>query len=221
MEMDPGRRRSHLARPEVVTMRSIPNRRVRVYEADEIARTINRTFKAREVESEDEMPFSWPSRLQYAGDSYGVAYASDKWKKRRGDFELYKHIAESRNRAFVRPGFLRDFDNPKKPWPIVGPMIDFTRFPMPDTGTELALFEEIDLRLHVGGTHADPRFGKSDEGYVKVTLAHGLLGGGKICWSKTTGDKDQPFLFVYNEKDGVQIIVVGDELDIEKDGIVG
>ena len=38
---------------------------------------------------------------------------------------------------------------------------------------------------------------------------------------KSRKRKKEPFLFVYTERDGILMIVVGEELDVEKDGIVG
>lgn len=193
-----------------------PNRR-RVYDAEDVAREMRETFTAKNVREKINFRFDWPKRMQHIGDSLAVAYSSDKW---RDDNEqtLFKHLAESKNRVFAIPGFLRDFDDPKKPWPTIGPMVDFTELPLPKDIAELALFEEVDLKLHTKGTDARPRFGRGDDGIVKVTLAHGMLGGGKLMWSKTNL---QPFLFVYDEREGVKLFITGDELDVEADGIVG
>ena len=61
-----------------------------------------------------------------------------------------------------------------------------------------------------------------DDGVVTLTVRHGMLGGGQMLWSKNeNGASDEPFLFVYTEQDGVMFIIVGENLDIEKDGIVG
>lgn len=197
----------------------IPNRR-RVYDAEDVARDMRETFTKKKVREKIQFPFDWPKKMQHVGDSLAVAYQSDKWKD-EGDFELYKHLAESKNRVFMVSGFLRDYHNPKKAWPTIGPMIDMTEIPLPKDFAELALFEEADLKLHVKGTESRPRFGRGDDGIVKVTLAHGMLGGGKIMWSEVNGDEDQPFLFVYDEREGVKLFITGDELDVEADGIVG
>lgn len=195
---------------------STPNKgRVRVYESNELARDMFETFTARSVEREVEFPFDWPSAWQHVGDSLAIAYSSDKWDQ---DFTLYKHLAESRNRAYTVPGFLRDYDNPKEPWPTIGPRISLTDIPMPKHFSMLALFEEIDLRLHTRGNHDRPRFAvDEDDGVVKVTIRHGLLGGGHIMWDEAP----EPFLFVYTETDGPLILVTGEELAVESDGITG
>lgn len=206
-----------------------PNRpnRPRVVEARSIAAEIRRTFTDKDARREKELPFSWPARMQHVGDSLAVAYASDKWQK-PGDYELYKHLAESTNRVLVVPGFLCAFDDTRRPWPTVGPVISFGGMPMPKHFAVLGYFEEADLRLYATGPASAPAFGRGkDDGVVKVMVRHGMLGAGKIRWSAVGDGEDEPFLFVYTEarssgeRGGVKMIVVGDELDIEKDGIVG
>lgn len=193
--------------------------RVRVYEAEHIAREIRETFTAKKVQRKIKFPFNWPTEMQHVGDSLAVAYSSDKWKD-DGSYELYKHLAESRNRALCKEGFLRSMDNPSNPVPTIGPVVSFTDVPMPRDFAVLALFEEVDLELHTKGTDDNPQFGRG--GVVKVTVAHGMLGGSKIVWSAIDPDlDDQPFLVIYTEKDGPLMVIVGDELDIEADGIVG
>jgi hypothetical protein len=95
--------------------------------------------------------------------------------------------------------------------------------PLPQHFAVLGLFEEIDLQLYTKGTNRKPAFSDDkDEGVVGVRVRHGMLGGSYIRWSELYDDeKDQPFLFVYTRAAGVCIIVVGDSLDVKKDGIVG
>ncbi len=192
----------------------------RIYEAESIARDIRRTFTAKEEMKKHNFTFNWPRKWQNVGDSLAIAYSSDKWKD-EGDCELYKHLSEATQFAYCIPGFLRDYENPAKAWPTIGPSVDMSEIPMPREFAILALFEEIDLRLHTGGTDDEPRFGKKNEGIVKVTVAHGYLGASKIMWSEVEDRDDEPFLFVYTKKDGPLIVVLGEELDILADGIVG
>lgn len=195
--------------------------RVRVYEAEDIARDMRETFTAKKVSKQVRLPRGWPAEMQDVGESLAVAYSSDKWKS-DGDLELYKHLAESPNHALCVPGFLRNMDSPGKAWPVIGPTIDLSELPMPRDFAVLALFEEANLRLYTKGTDENPRFGrKASDGCVKVVVKHGMLGGGKILWSRTSRRKDQPFLFVYTEADGPLVIIVGQELDVLADGIVG
>lgn len=202
--------------------------RVRVYDARDLARSMAETFKDRPIEHEETLPFDWVPVLQHVGDSLAVAYSSDKWKPKgatgKRDWELYKHIAESRNRIFCDPGILRWSNAPGSAIKTIGPNVSFYDVPMPDSYAILALFKEANVRLHVGGSNSQPQFGKhADDGVLTLTVKHGLLGGSKIRWSKATGGrrKDQPFIFVYTEDDGPLFIILGEELDILKDGIVG
>jgi hypothetical protein len=197
-----------------------------VYDTRELAQNMRRTFADRPVEEEFRLNHAWPNILQNVGDSLAVAYDSDKWNKRRDDgtrvSELYKHIAESRNRALVRPGLLRSLWRPGVEWKVIGPLIDLGPIPMPAHFALLGLFEEIDLQLYTSGTDEAPQFGPDpEEGIVKVTVRHGMLGASAIRWREVGRGRDQPFLFVYTEHDGVLIVVVGEELGISKDGIVG
>jgi hypothetical protein len=198
-----------------------------VYDAQDLAIGMTERFKDRPLEYSEELPFSWPTYMQNVGDSLAVAYDSDKWKpkgnggKREG--ELYKHLAESRNRALVQPGLLRDEYKPNKTWPTKGPTVSLASVPMPQHFAVLGLFEEINLQLFTRGTNRSPAFSDDkDEGVVGVRVRHGMLGGSYIRWSELyDNEKDQPFLFVYTRAAGVCIIVVGDDLDVHKDGIVG
>lgn len=192
--------------------------RQRIVDAEEIAANYRAAFYAKEPTEQYEYPWVWPRRMQNVGDSLAVAYASDKWRDDK-QLILYKHLAESRNRALVVPGLLRDAHG--KPIDVIGPMVELTRAPMPEHFAVLAPLEEVDLCLHVGGTNKNPRFGKhEDDGVVKVTIGYALVGASKIRWS-LDGGEDQPMLLVYTEKDGPLMIIVGDELDVEADGIVG
>lgn len=198
-------------------MRASANKQSRrVYNAAEEARAIRETFADRPAERMIVLQHGWPTKLQNVGDSLAVAYGSDKWKPKRRDgtreIEAYKHLAESRNRAFVKPGFLRDISNPAKPWPVAGRYVQLAKVPMPQHFAVLGDFIEADLELHPHGDEPD---------IVKVTVEDGVLGASVIRWSEVGLGEDEPFLFVYTPRDGIFIVIAGEELDIEKDGIVG
>lgn len=208
-------------------MRASPSRRPLVVDAYDDAKHYREVFTKKPVTKARPLPFTWPSEMQLVGDSLAVAYESDKWKD-EGDFELYKHLAESRNRIFARPGFFYSYERQKEHFRVIGPTKPFWNVPMPRHFAFLALFEEAHFSFFNAGSNQSPRFVKP-EAIGRVFVAHGLLGGGKIRWSELDPRaKDQPFLFVYTEPDpsvrepgGVHMIIVGDELDIEADGIVG
>lgn len=202
--------------------------RVKVFEATDIAKNITRTFKDRDVESEQTFDFEWPDVIQEVGESLGVAYDSDKWKPKgsngRRASEVYKHIAESRNRIYAEPGLIRPPDNLGLPIKTIGPKLSLRKasqsgaIVMPRDFSELGRFMEANVVLHTGGSAASPELPKrGDKGVVTLSVKHGMLGASKM---KRHGEL-QPFLFVYHPDHGVYFIITGDELDIEKDGIVG
>lgn len=201
--------------------------RVRVYDTQELAANMRETFTARPVQYETEFDMDWPASMQHIGDSLAVAYASDKWKPKkkngRRELELYKHLAESRNRIFCYPGSVYLADSPSERLECIGPRVSFEGVPMPDSFAELARFEEVNVQLYTEGTDADPAFGAGeDNGVMTLTVRHGHLGGSFIRWGQLKKKrKAQPFLFVYTESDGIMFIIVGDDLAVEKDGIVG
>lgn len=202
--------------------------RVRVYDARDVAGTMRETFVNRPVDYETEFPFTWPPVMQCIGDSLAVAYASDKWKTKRKDGrrdrELYKHLAESRNHVFALPGVVtreRKRAGKYERYPVIGPRVSFadSKLVMPDSFAVLGFFEEANVQLYTEGTNARPAFGAGeDDGVVTLTVKHGMLGGSKMKVSPSTF---KPFIFAYTQTEGVYFIIVGDELDIEKDGIVG
>lgn len=206
------------------------SKRVRTYDAADMAAKMRETFTDRPVAVEEDFDFDWPEELQHVGDSLGVAYSSDKWKpKRRNgkrDLELYKHVAESRNRILCCPDIVHwdkrwDSGTSEKQVRCIGPTVSFADgvTMMPDSFAILGLFKEANVVLHVAGSEDKPAFGKNDDdGVVTLTVKHGMLAGGKI---KLGRGVLRPFIFVYTPEDGVLFIILGDELDVEKDGIVG
>lgn len=198
--------------------------RPRVYDAREIAERITTTFKNRPVEYEERLPFHWPAVVQHVGDSLGEAYDSDKWKSKgfggRRERELYKHLAESRHRALVVPGMLFDEDEGRVAR-CIGPKVSLADWPMPADFSIMAKMTEVDLCLFTRLVRGRPAFGPhEDDGCVAMRVPWGMLGGGMILWSRVSDEPDEPFLFVYDRK-GIVMLIVGDQLDIEADGIVG
>lgn len=226
-------------------------RRVRVYDAADIAADMRSTFADRPVEYTHRLQFDWPDELQHVGQSEAVAYGSDKWKHKRGGkraTELYKHLSESDNWAYLVPGSLTD-EQTGGPLDTIGPIISLSDMPMPKHFAVLGWCEELHLRLFTGGTDARPRLGRGDEGYMLVRYPRGMVGAGQILWNEVDpyrtelerydrvvkrflergGDPDevqpapdfnQTFLFIYTRA-GVMALILGDELGIERDGIVG
>jgi hypothetical protein len=183
------------------------------------------TFADRPVESTEKFKFGWPSTMQNVGDSLAVAYASDKWKPKGKsgvrEVELYKHLAESRNRLLATKDVIVDYDDHSKAWPVRGPNVSLASCPMPEHFAVLGLFEEIVIQLHDAGDDAKPRFTRNPD-IIHVSVKHAYLGGSYVQWSQIDSSRrDEPFIFVYTKSDGVMFVIFGDKLDVEKDGIVG
>jgi hypothetical protein len=202
--------------------------RVKVFEAETIARNIAQTFKDRPVESQEVLDFDWPDVIQEVGESLGVAYDSDKWKPRdelgKRDSEIYKHIAESRNRIYAEPSCIQPGQGTGLDLKPIGPKLSLAKASrsgeilMPESFAVLGRFVEANVVLHTSGTDEQPRRAtRGDKGVYTLSVKHGMLGASKM---KRNG-KLQPFLFVYRRDFGVYFIITGDQLDIEKDGIVG
>lgn len=196
--------------------------RVKVYDGHAEARRMREVFVDRPVEQEVAYRMSWPSSMQNVGDSIAVAYHSDKWKPKnrsgKRSLEAYKHLAESRNRCLAVPGVLVDYHT-GRPIQVFGPQVSLAgSVTMPRTFAMLGLFEELALVLHVGQRGSEGLFGEhEDDGVVHVAVRHAYLGGGVM--RQKSGK--EPFLFVFTKSHGVMFLVVGDELAIERDGIVG
>lgn len=209
--------------PPFKTELAVPNRasRPRVYDAYEAAKAIRERFQAAPVRHEERLPYGWPSVMQHVGDSLAVAYGSNKWKEDPVDMELYKHIAESRNRVFAVPDFFYRYDAPSERWPVIGPHISFHELPLPLHYAVLGDFYEANLKLHTHGSDEEPKLTPNDGGCVTVVCKDAMLGASVLQWSHLDpSSSDQPFLFVY-DRSGVKLFIVGEELDVERVGIVG
>jgi hypothetical protein len=177
----------------------------------DLARNLRETFVDRPVETERAVPWQWPRRLREIGTCQAVMYTSDKWKK-RGSFEDYKHVAEGPQWVLARSGFLVHYDTPSHQLPVVGPMIDLG--PLPDSFAVLADILGVQLQLYERGGADGYRIPKGDDGLYQVDISRAKLGASRFP------DSGDAFLIVYSSA-GVDLIIVGKQLDIEKDGIVG
>jgi hypothetical protein len=185
---------------------------LRVVDTSESAKKTFKTFHARESRREIELPFVWPARLQEVGAGKAEMYRSNKWKKDLKEHEDYKHVVESTRTVYVAPGFLVDDRDPRKKIRVVGPMVEFED-PMPKHITVLGPLLGIQLCLYEGEGE-DVSLPKGDEGLFEVSVARAMLAAAVHPKTKET------FLLVYTE-DGVHMILAGDRLSIEKDGITG
>ena len=186
---------------------------VRVVDTKDKAKGTFETFYARPSKREIELPFEWPRAMQEVGVGKAEMYRSNKWKKDLKETEPYKHVAEGTRTVYVKPGFLVEDASPSKKMRVVGPMYELEE-PMPKHVTVLGPLLGVQLCLYEGESEDDAHLPKGDSGFYEVWVARGILAA--AVHPKT----NETFLIVYTP-DGVQMILTGDKLSIEKDGIAG
>ena len=172
---------------------------------------IRETFQDKEFEREIHIPWNWPTSLRCIGEGYAVMYRSDKWKKRRGEFEDYKHVCESKKpwKLYAAPSFHVDGVE------LVGETKDVPASEMPKNFAELANCLGVQCRLYRrerGGRIVMPR--DEDAGFYEIQIKRAKLAAGRTRHGHT-------FLCVYVEDEGPKLFIFGTELDVEKDGITG
>ncbi len=156
---------------------------------------IREAFMDRPMRSAREEAWNWPTKLQEVGTCESVMYTSDKWQKDRRLVD-YKHVAEAPQKLLVPRGGLSV--------PTYGPMINLTG-DFPDSFAFLADCLGLQTRLYRKG-------GKPGD-YFQLDFPRCKVGAGKF------GDGGT-FLIIYDTR-SVHAVVIGEELDVLKDGIVG
>ena len=159
----------------------------------ETAVKIREKFTDRPHESVRRMDWEWPSSMIEVGTCEAIMYSSDKWQKRRGDKKDYKHVAEGPQRLYLKANADLGGAKPR------GKKIELKG--MPDSFAILADSLGVQSKLHETGEYVQL-------GFPKSTLAAGKFRNGKV------------FCFVFDAS-GVIAMVVGEKLDVLKDGIVG
>jgi hypothetical protein len=187
----------------------IPRRYVRnLTRADEReAVELRETFTDKPAVEKKLLSWGWPKTVREIGTAMAVMYRSDKWRK-KGDFEDYKHICESPEpwTLYATPAFDLNM-------PVHGASEPIPKGWMPENIAVLAFFLGIQCRLY-------EKRGKElflptgDDGLHQVTIPKARLAAART----KEGDL---FLTVYTEARGPLLLVFGQELDVEKDGIVG
>lgn len=192
------------------TDEGVPRRYERNRSSIEAAREIRRKFHDKDPQQEKPVPWQWPSEMQEIGTCEAVMYASNKWQSNPNKIIDYKHVAEGPQRILVREGFVRDHRS-SKPLRVVGPLHELND--MPDAFAVLDRILGVQVRMYEG-TDERPRLPDGDDGYFQIDIPNAYLGAARHP------ETDQTFLVVYSNE-GVHCVIVGDELNVEKDGIVG
>lgn len=181
----------------------------RLVDTEPEARQMFEEFHARDSRRRVKFNFNWPKSMQEAGRVVSELYRSNKWKRNLRDFEDYKHIAEAPQFCYMTPGFLRD-PSGKKAIPLYGDKVDLED-EMPKHFTILAPLIGIQVRLY----NEQGRLPRGDKNLFEIAVPQGMLGGARFPYS------EEAFLFVYTKRGGIHMLITGDQLDVEKDGIVG
>ena len=189
---------------------------VRNFDGAAEAKELRENFYAKPVSRVKQFGWSWPTELVEVGECLGTLYRSDKWHK-KGEFEDYKHKSEGEQRIYVVPG--APFEEIKAlGLPLVGAREKIPSRLMPTTFAELALFMGFQVKLYE--KDRSNRFFLPDDaehpdrGLYEFSIAHAKLGAGRC-------ENGRAFLVAYHERQGPYCFVFGEELDVEKDGIVG
>lgn len=151
--------------------------------------------------------------LQLVGTNESVAYASNKWGKKK-EFEEFKHVSESKQKLFAAPGAL-----PGRPYgPVWRPSDDVV---LPTTCAELSVLLFLEGRLFVGeDEEGNGVLGQGDEGCSRIRPAGCLLYGAYLG-DKGRSGYGEPCLLVISKTAGLQFLITGSGLDITRDGIIG
>jgi len=173
--------------------------RVRVVDTQDLARKDREVFHDSESRKRVELRAKWPSTLVDIGQGHGVLYRSDKWKT----VDNYKHLHESNWRMLVNPDFEMTFDDGKdlredqdltEIYEVAGPMPKHVAY--------------LGKCLGLQGVLNDGR------------LVHIEIPGAHWAAARIPGDEGHAVLLAYSA-DQVHVVVVGEQLGIERDGIVG
>ena len=184
-----------------------------------LTRKMRETFQDAPSRNAYALDAEWPECFHELGQGRSVSYTSNKWKDDPGEFEDFKHVAESRNITYASDlllsltGLKRTADGDR--WPMRVPNGE-----LPPTLAELApcLFLEVRL-IH----STEPRMRLEKQATV-IPLKQSMLYGGYFrpeggSW-KRRGDL-VPFLTVIQKGRGVLAFITGTDLDVSEDGIVG
>jgi hypothetical protein len=174
------------------------------------ARDIRRKFYDQEPSKEERVPWKWPKRMREVGTLEAIMYTSDKWQ-RPGHLIDYKHRREAHQRLLAVDGFASPYGSSEH-LDLVGPIVELEG--MPSSFAVLAPILGVQTQLYVEDGPDGYALPPSGKGLYQIDVPGGKLGAAKHPESGDT------FLLVYT-KSGVHAMVVGEQLDVEKDGIVG
>lgn len=179
--------------------------------AEDEAAKIRETFMDRPAEWQKHFDWTWPTSIRKVGECLSVMYRSDKWK-RKGSFEDYKHRAEAPQSLYFT-SLCQVTGEDGDLLGSAGKAETTKPGRLPDTFAELAHFMGIQCRFYKK-RGSDLYLPNGDDDLFEFHIPHAKLAAGKTIDGET-------FLVVYKDTEGPYCFVFGDDLDVEKDGIVG
>lgn len=162
----------------------------------EQAKKLREVFTDRPMTKATDLGWSWPRSMEEVGVCTAIMYKSDKWKK-KGDFEDYKHIHESRaesHKLLVSKKFDLGLETFVEPYALNN---------MPDSIAVLAEILGLQFRLY----DSDGNLGEQD---YQVNIVRASLGAARHPNGET-------LLLVFT-KSALCCLITG--FAVEKDGIV-
>jgi len=169
--------------------------RIKVIDTYDVAKELRETFHKSHVKKNIKLPFEWPEKIQHIGSGAAEIYHSDKWNTT----DDYKHIAEGPQRVYLCPG-TKILGEDGHQHAFQGKWKQIPRR-MPQHVAILANGLGFMVELH------DGRF-------FQIDIPHSMWAASRFP------DGEGAFLMLYSDA-GLHFIVVGDELDVTEDGIVG
>lgn len=152
--------------------------------------------------------------FQWVGTCESVAYASNKWKGGK-KFEEFKHVAESKQDLYAVKGAISGFRSPGPWWT---PSADGVEEPV---CAELAPLLFLQSRLFVDvDAKGNGVFGKGDEGCAEIHPS-GCMLFATVLVDRRDRSGGEPALLVHHRTQGLQFLIVGQSLNVTRDGIVG
>lgn len=168
----------------------------------ESAVKIREDFYDKPHSRQQRVSWNWPTKMLEVGDCQAILYTSNKWQK-DGRMIDYKHIKEGRQKLLLHPNSVLTGDAKKMYGPTISLDDEF-----PDSFAVLAKSMGIQAQLYTDASC------KKLGPFVDLKFSQCKIGAGKFTSDGAT------FVFVYDSK-GVIAVVIGDKLDVIKDGIVG
>jgi hypothetical protein len=170
-------------------------KRVPVVNTEDTAARVRETFHDSPVKKRVQLAFGWPKSFTWVGRGWGVIYWSDKWKTT----DTYKHKREGEWDVYFADTLEVDGSYPKGgEFRLAGAMPKHVAY----------IGKFIGLQLQTLKTHKH----YSKPAHLEMKGAH---------WAAAKIPSTGETVLIAYDAEGIQILITGKSLDVEKDGIVG